>query len=214
MRRFDLVIFDLDGVLVDTSPCHSRAFKDLWQKVGIAGPPYEVIAGRTTKDVVTEFTAKLTPSPVQILEWVLFKQLQARQYLATQTIIYSDSISCPKVLARQEFQLALGTGASRDTTRLILKQLHLTEFFSIVVTGEDVKSGKPSPEVYLKIMAQAAVSPSRTLIIEDSSSGLEAAVRSKANVASVRTGKRVEAPRFVGSFADFHELLHRLSIAF
>ncbi|MGH8064819.1 MAG: HAD family hydrolase [Candidatus Entotheonellia bacterium] len=194
MNRPDLLIFDLDGVLVDTSPCHRRAYEDLWHQLGIEGPSYETIAGRKTSEVVVELTAHLKPSAAQIREWTLFKQLQARQYLTTEAITYSDSAPCLAALARHRVRLALGTAASRATT------------------DEDVSVGKPSPEAYLKLMARAAASPAHTVIVEDSRAGIMAAVASKAYVAVVRTGRTVHHPRFIGSFADLHGLLDKIGI--
>ena len=76
--RFDLVVFDLDGVLVDTSPCHRAAFEALWREIGITGPPYESLAGRTTLQAVRDCTRALAPTEGQFREWVLFKQERAR----------------------------------------------------------------------------------------------------------------------------------------
>ncbi len=212
MHRFDLLIFDMDGVLVDTSPCHRRAYRDLWRKIGIEGPQYEVIAGRKTSEVVVEFTKELKPSAAQIYEWVLFKQLQARKYLSIEVITYPDSFSCLLTLARHKILMALGTAASHTTAHIVLSRLDIGNFFSIIVTAEDVENGKPAPEIYLRIIAEAAVSPCKTLVIEDSSSGLEAAIASKAYVASVRTGKKIKDPRFVGTFSDLDELLLGIGI--
>jgi HAD superfamily hydrolase (TIGR01509 family) len=209
---FDLFIFDMDGVLADTSPCHRRAYEDLWRKIGIQGPNYETIAGRKTCEVIKEFTAELKPSPEQIREWILFKQLQARQYFSTEAIAYPDSIPALTVLSKTKACIALGTSASRESMQMILNRLGIIDFFSIRVTGDDVKNGKPSPEIYVKIIEQARISPSKTLIVEDSSSGLEAAIASKAYAASVRTGKKIESPRFIGSFSNLYELLSESGI--
>ncbi|HWP48984.1 MAG TPA: HAD family phosphatase [Candidatus Limnocylindrales bacterium] len=209
---FDLFIFDMDGVLADTSPCHRRAYEDLWRRIGIRGPEYETIAGRKTCDVIKEFTAGLKPSPEQIQEWILFKQLQARRYFSAEVITYPDTVRALTTLAKYKARLALGTSASRDSTRMILNRLGISDLFSILVTGDDVKHGKPSPEIYLKIIQKAEISPHKTLIVEDSPSGLEAAIASTAYAASVRTGKKIEHPKFIGSFSDLCELLSKSGI--
>jgi len=212
MRDFELLIFDMDGVLVDTTPCHRQAYDDLWQRLGVAGPPYEQIAGRKTGEVVAELTAGLHPGPAQLHEWVYFKQARAREYLGAGEIIYCDTADCLTALAGGQFRLALATGASRETTGLVLTRLGLADLFSIIMTGEDVTSGKPSPEIYLKVMSRAAASPQQTLIVEDSDAGLAAAVASGAYVASVRTGARVEGANFIGVFSDLWELFSSLGV--
>ena len=72
------LIFDMDGVLVDTSAGHARAYQDLWERCGVTGPPYARIAGRPTREVVEHFTRELAPTPAAIEEWAAFKQQRAR----------------------------------------------------------------------------------------------------------------------------------------
>src|SRR5262245_9533967 len=212
MNDFELFIFDLDGVLVNTTPSHARAYDDLWRKLGIEGPPYGQIAGRKTSEVVAEATTEMKPSEAQIREWVGFKKIRARQRILTDEIVYSDSLSSLTALTREKVTLALGTGASRETTDIVLRRLGLTGFFSIVVTAEDVTEGKPSPECYQNIIARAALSPGKTLVLEDSSAGLAAALAAEAYAASVRSGEKAQHPRFIGSFADLTALLLNLRI--
>lgn len=213
MRGFDLLIFDMDGVLVNTTPCHERAYQDLWREIGIEGPPYETIAGRRTSEVVDELTTALGPSAEQKSKWVHFKQMRAREYLATEDISYSDTAQCLSTLASRGVPLALGTSASRGNTEMILKRLGFGNFFSIIVTAGDVKEGKPSPEIYLRVIARAGVSAERVLVIEDSAAGLQAGAAAQAYVASVRTGEKIDDPKFVGSFSNLSELLPAIGIA-
>lgn len=212
MHGFDLLIFDMDGVLVNTTPCHERAYQDLWCEIGIEGPPYQMIAGRKTSEVVREFTKSLKPSAEQESAWVHFKQMRAREYLSTEDISYSDSALCLSTLAACGLPAALGTSASRDNTLMILKRLGFVNFFPIVVTAEDVTQGKPSPEIYLSVIARARVQPERVLVIEDSVAGLQAGAAANAYVASIRTGERIDDPRFIGSFSDLRELLPGIGI--
>lgn len=209
----DLVIFDMDGVLVDTTPCHSRAYEALWKELGVSGPPYADIAGQRTRDAIVAFTARLNPTPEQLDAWVRLKQARARECIATEQIIFADSEPALERLASRRIRLALGTSGSRDTTSIVLQRLRGARHFSVVVTAEDVTEGKPSPQVYSRIMERVRANPERTLIVEDSSSGLLAAAESHARVASVRTGLRLEHPNFVGSFADLGELVTALDSA-
>ncbi len=206
-HEFDLLIFDMDGVLVDTTPCHRQAFEVLWGRLGVTGPSYERIAGRKTSEVVAEFTKGLRPAPEQLAEWARFKQALAREYLGSEEIIYGDSVDCLEALARRRYRLALATSASRETAGLALGRLGVGDLFSIIVTGEDVMRGKPAPEIYLNVIRRAAVIPQRTLIVEDSHAGLAAAAAAAACVASVRTGERVESANFIGAFPDLRGLL-------
>lgn len=213
MTDFDLLIFDMDGVLVDTTECHRRAYDDTWMLAGIVGTAYEEIAGRKTTEVVAEVTAPLKPTAEQLAEWVKFKQERARLYLTTEKIAFHDSAECIGRLTAAKSRLALGTGASRETTAMVLGRFGWGESFSIIVTGEDVTAGKPAPEIYLAAMERAGVAPNRTLIVEDSHAGLAAAAASRAYTASVRSGVRTEHEQFIGSFPDVRTLLAKLNYA-
>jgi HAD superfamily hydrolase (TIGR01509 family) len=213
MRRFDLAVFDMDGVLTDSSGCHARAFDDLWSRLGVDGPPYASIAGRTTAAVLTESTVHLRPTPADIADWVRFKQTRAREYLRGVTTGYADVAPALQRLQQHPVRLAIGTGASLETTRLLLAQLGIAHLFPVIVTAEDVRAGKPAPDTFTLAMERSLCAADRTLVIEDSLSGLEAGAAAGAYVASVRTGERLAHQRFLGSFPDLTGLLDHLGVA-
>lgn len=202
----DLWLFDLDGVLVDTTRCHRRAYEELWRHVGVSGPSYDRIAGRRTGDVVVEVTTSLAPTPTKLREWTMFKQQWARDCLTREDIAFPDSADCIRVL-KERGTLALGTGASRATTDVVLARYGWSESFAVTVTADDVRQGKPEPDVYVAAMQQSGFSPRRTLVIEDSEAGLAAAIASGAYAASVRSGLVVPSEQFVGSFPDLLALM-------
>lgn len=205
--RFSLIVFDMDGVLTDSSGGHALAFADLWADIRLANPPaYREISGRPTLPVVREYTASLHPSEQDLQRWVQFKQERAREYLG-RTPIFSDALPVVTALARAGFRLALGTSASRVTTRLLLTQAGLLSFFPVLVTGDDVAQGKPAPDTFVLAIQQAGGVPSASLVVEDSAAGVTAGLASGAFVASVRTGEQVKHEHFIGAFADLTSLL-------
>ncbi len=207
LQRFDLVTFDLDGVLTDSNPAHSRAFDDLWYSIGLNGPPYELIAGRRTREVVKEVTQSLQPGAEQLDRWIQFKQDRARSYLATADLGYTDTVPTLRALTSAGVRLAVGTGASRDTAEFALGRLGIEGLFEVVVCAEDVRRGKPAPEVYQRVFELARVSPERALVVEDSVPGLRAALDAQAFALSVRTGHAITHPRFLGRFPDLRAVL-------
>ena len=208
--RLELLIFDLDGVLVDTSDCHERAYGDLWSSMGIRGPAYASIAGRRTRDAVTETTARLNPTVRDIRTWSEFKQERARHYLDAACVSYPDTILALQRLVSRGHRLALATGASRTTATRLLTRLSLESFFLVVVTGDDVASGKPSPDVFTSALSALQVSADAALVIEDSPSGLEAAFAAGARFVSVRSGAIHRSDRFLGQFPDLDRLTQAL----
>ncbi len=207
---FELVIFDLDGVLVDTSPCHELAYNELWKLMDIAGPRYESIAGRKTREVVEEYGARINVDPARFGEWVQFKQELARTHLNSAQIAFDDSAECLQRLTGAGQLLALGTGASRKTAEMVLRRFGWDAVFSVVVTGDDVMTGKPAPDIYSVAIERSGASAERTLIVEDSDAGLEAAVAAEAYSVSVRSGARIDHRRFIGAFPDISTMLAAL----
>ncbi len=207
-----LLAFDMDGVLADTSMCHAAAFEELWQRLGIDGPAYEKIAGRTTLDVVTEHTALLRPSAEQVSEWVSLKQELARRRLATDAVLYADTIPCLEALGEYGYRMALATAGSRAAADVVLLGSAAAACFSSVATGDDVQRGKPAPDVYTLTMERTGHVGDETLVIEDSVAGVAAGIAAGAWVASVRSGVGVDHPRFLGRYPDLIGLSSRLGV--
>jgi len=204
--RFALVAFDLDGVLVDTSRSHARAYAELWERLGTAGPPYADIAGRRTAEVVLEVAAPLGLDAARLEEAVGFKQRRARELLTREAVVFEDAAPCVRSLGARGVCLALGTAASRETVQLALAWLGLAGAFDVVVSAEDVRIGKPGPEVYRLCCARADVEPSRTLVVEDSAAGIAAARAAGTWLACVRSGLAEPGSRCLGSFTDLRAL--------
>ena len=206
-----LVIFDLDGVLVDTSPWHAAAFDELWRQLGVDGPPYATIAGYRTEESIAKFTAALEPSAADIDAWAEQKRRLAREIVAEAPIVFEDTREAIERLRRAGLRLAVGTAASPESARASLARLGAGNVFAPIVTAADVARGKPDPEVYLRAMRDAGVRPDEAVVIEDSRTGLAAAVASGAFTASVRTGEPSESPRFLGAFPDLASLARVLA---
>ncbi|MFT7532051.1 MAG: beta-phosphoglucomutase [Gammaproteobacteria bacterium] len=204
------IVFDMDGVIADTTACHTRAYAELWKHLNFDGPPYSQIAGRSTKEVLLEWTRQLDPSDQQLSEWVRQKQSAARNYLNVDPIAYDDSASVIAWLAKH-FRMAVATSASRDSAHLILQRCGVSTFFDMVVTAEDAKHCKPNPELYLIAMQRCGFQPCDTLIIEDSNSGIDAGLASGAWVVSVRSGLTRNNPRFRFAYNNLDELKVQLS---
>lgn len=210
LGRFAWVVFDLDGVLVDTSPCHSRAYADLWAEIGLEGPAYADITGQKTVEVVAQVAADLNPTEAQLRLWTAFKQERARRYIANENIAFADTLPTLRALRATGMTLALGTGASRRTTEAVLARLELANFFAVVATAEDVVRGKPAPDVYEFLLRRLNADPDRALVVEDSSAGLTSALAAGAHAASVRAGHGMDHQKFIGSYADLRSLFATL----
>ena len=201
-KDFALLVFDLDGVLVSTTRCHESAYRALWRHIGITGPEYAAIAGRTTSDVIREVTGALDPSERQVDAWIRFKQSRARDLNLSMAKCFPDTMRTLRSLSDRGISLALGTSASTESMQLILDRFALRPYFSSIVNAKGDIRGKPHPDVYSKIGVDLRIPPDSTLIIEDSASGLQAAMAAHAYAISVRTGLSLSNDRFLGAFDD------------
>jgi HAD superfamily hydrolase (TIGR01509 family) len=206
MARFSLIIFDMDGVLADSSPCHARAYQDLWKEVGVEGPRYDSIMGRPTGEVIREITRDLAPTTEQEEQWIRFKQERARVYLQKETVTFPDTREVLEKLTASGTAIAVGTSASRETAELLLRQIGVLPLIPVLVTSDDVREGKPAPDTYLEAIRRSGGDPDRTLVVEDSLSGLRAATAAGTWSAAVRNNLGFSGPRFLGNFPDLRSL--------
>ena len=210
MARFSLIIFDMDGVLADSSPCHARAYQDLWKEIGVDGPRYESIMGRPTGEVIREFTRDLAPTTEQVEQWVRFKQERARAYLQKETVTFPDTREVLEKLTASGTAIAVGTSASRDTAELLLKQIGVLPLIPVLVTSDDVREGKPAPDTYLEALRLSGGVVDRTLVVEDSLSGLRAATAAGTWSAAVRNNLSYSGARYLGNFPDLRSLAAKI----
>lgn len=206
MRQYDLLIFDMDGVLTDSSSAHARAWSDLWERLGVQGPDYRSIAGQRTVDVIARYAALTTRSANDVAVWAEFKQTRAREYLADAPTAFIDTVPSIQRLAAYGYELAVATGASRATAIALLRSMRLLEMLRTLVTAEDVSTSKPSPETFVTALARTGGDPNRTLIVEDSVQGLQAAAAAGAWLVSVRSGETLEHSRFIGTYPDLSSI--------
>ncbi len=197
------VVFDMDGVLVDTSPCHAIAYGQLWQSLKIDGPGYASIAGRSTKAVVSEYAASLSSEEQR--EAVTLKQSAALEILAKTDVGFTDVASALERLSSTNIPMAIATSASKASADLVLKRLDIRNYFQEVVTSADVERSKPAPDLFVKAINKIDIDAAEVLILEDSVSGIAAALASGAYAVTVRQAETLtdelrNHSRFLGHF--------------
>jgi HAD superfamily hydrolase (TIGR01509 family) len=171
------VILDLDGVVVDSHPRHTRAWKTLFLSLGKEVSDHElsfVVEGHTRQDILRHFLGDLTED-------------QVRNYGARKDALFRDSgpelktiQGLPEFLDALDaaaLPVALGSSASRSRATHTLEQLDLKRRFSVIVTGDDVSKGKPDPAIFCLAARGLNVDPANILVCEDAVSGVEAAKR-------------------------------------
>lgn len=170
------IIFDLDGVLIDSSVCHSNAFQAVFARHGIRNFDYATYAGRRTPDVVEDvFRRSGIPLDLEVVtQTALDKSRLARQFLAEREPLAEDCLDILTQLAGR-YSLALATSGSRASLEAFLDLANCRPLFRSLLSGEDVTNAKPDPEIYRRSVEALGIPSSRCVVVEDAVAGVEAA---------------------------------------
>ncbi len=169
------VIWDLDGVIIDSADEHRRAWQRMAREDGITFTDADFWAtfGKRNDDILPLHWGPLTPERLQ--ELANRKERYFREYILNAAVALPGSIELMKGLQEAGFRQALATSTPVENIRLISEVLHLERYLSELVSGESVARGKPAPDIFLKAAADLHVPPSHSLVIEDAVAGIQAA---------------------------------------
>ena len=182
----ELMIFDLDGTLADTSAFHASAFADVLAPFGVAAE-YETISGWKTRDALVE---RLASSGIVLAEGELDALARAKQQ-RVRKLIQDGLQPLPGVerflrWASTRARLAIYSSGSRGTVEISLARLGYLGRFDPLLCAEDVVRAKPDPEGFLKVLGLTGVPSNHAVVFEDSDSGIGAARRAGLAVVDVR----------------------------
>ncbi|WRS29095.1 HAD family phosphatase [Actinomycetaceae bacterium MB13-C1-2] len=179
----DAVIFDMDGVLVDTEAAHETLGEEFFKSKRLDMPPEvtRTLIGATGEKFWGTFEARNpgVDSGAVRREYNEFMDSRLTDYSKIMNPGVSSLIASIK---RAGYGLALATSSGRANAERVLSQCGLEEFFDVVVCGGDVSESKPSPQIFLKAADLLGVTPSACVIVEDSHNGVRAGKASGATV--------------------------------
>ncbi len=174
---YKAVLFDMDGVIVDSEPLHVAAFQATIKEYGrnLSADEYkDFFAGRTDQagfEKYFDFIGETVDMPV-IMDKKAKKYLQIA---ADQLTPYPHIVEFIRELGERNVPLALVTGSLRAEAEVVLNTFDLAHYFTAVIAAEDISESKPNPEGYLKGATALQTSPEDCVIIEDAPSGVLAA---------------------------------------
>ncbi len=166
------IIFDMDGVLINSEPIHCRAFQDVLAAYAVTlterqyFESYLVYSDR-------EVLERLLPAGQSLDVAVAAKERRYLTLLADGIPAFPDGVA---LLAKCDgWRVGLATGSNRREAELALRSLGIRQRFACIVAREDYDKGKPDPEPYLRAAQGLGLSPRRCVVIEDTPGGLRAA---------------------------------------
>ncbi len=174
------VIFDMDGVIVDTEPLHKKAYYQHFGELGIS----------VDAELFSRFTGKSTRNVYQMIKEIFKIDTDVEALIQRKrTIFYGLFDSDPalqlldgvedlvKNLHSANFQLILASSAAKSTINRVFKRFDLFPYFSHLVSGEDFPESKPNPAIFIEAQRLSGNVKTSCIIIEDSTNGILAANR-------------------------------------
>jgi beta-phosphoglucomutase len=177
MSEIDVVIFDMDGVIVDSHPVHRKAWRLFLQTLGryVSDADLEfIVDGRKRSEILRYFLGEIPDNA--LVKYGCMKD-EIFQRIAFEVKPVPGVIEFILGLTRQKVQVAVATSASRNRTLSTLNRLQLTDCVSTVVTGDDVSEGKSSAAIYQRVCDGLYTETDCCLVVEDSVSAVTAAKR-------------------------------------
>jgi beta-phosphoglucomutase len=169
------VIWDLDGVIIDSADEHRRAWQRLAREEGIVMTDADFWAtfGKRNDDIFATLWGNLPPERVKELSDR--KEKYFRELIRESAAPLPGAIELMRGLHDAGFAQALASSTPVENINLIAEVLGLKRYLSILVSGETVARGKPAPDIFLKAAAELQMDPTVCLVIEDAVAGVEAA---------------------------------------
>jgi len=169
------VIFDLDGVVADSHPLHEAAWKQLLLEEGLSSASLNLDflrAGHPRREIMEHYLGTLDEKTIERLgrrkdELYLQEELHLRLQPGIARLLAQ--------LSEGGIPCALATSAGRTRTAKTISLFGIAERFAVVVTGEDVSSAKPAPDIFLLAARKLGVAPETIVVVEDSIAGVQAA---------------------------------------
>ena len=173
--RLQAVVFDMDGVIVNSHPAHRFAWREFLRTLGKEVTEREldfVMDGRKREEILVHFLGPLTDA--QLKE---YGRLKSNLFwrASSEVAPIPGAFEFIECIHRAGIPMAVATSASSSRTRSILKRLGLMTHFRAVVTGDDVRAGKPDPGIYLLACQRINCPPNAAVAVEDAAAGVRAA---------------------------------------
>jgi len=170
------VIFDMDGVLVDSEPINYEVNRRTFEKVGITISKKEfidewVIKGTGTREAIKRHNIRTTYKDLQKIKKKIYLDVLKKEVRLKSHVI--------EILTKLKgkYKLALASQGHKYNVLMVMKKFNFNKFFPVVLAKQDVNKTKPDPEIFLKTAEMLNVKPKECVVIEDSEKGIIAAKR-------------------------------------
>lgn len=169
------IIFDMDGVLVNSEPLHRKAYFDMFQEfnLNVSNRLYESFTGKSTSAICKElceiFDLSISHEKLMLSKRKHFKTIFDND---PEFQMIDGALSLIKDYFYNNLTLILASSASMTNINRIFKKFDLDKFFKAKISGADLKESKPNPEIFIKAAKLSGFNKSECIVIEDSTNGV------------------------------------------
>ncbi len=212
MKPLKAVIFDMDGVIVDSEPRHERAFLEVVQDIGYGGRHglrFADYIGRSDRDLWADFVALHHP-PHTLQQLLLMKRERTVAIIRRERPLFTGLLDLVQKLSVR-YRLALASGSEHAIIDAVLALEDLRRFFPTIVSAANVEHGKPAPDIFLRGAELLRVAPDECCVIEDSKPGIAAGLAAGMRVIAITNTHPAEelsaATDVVSTYSEIERLL-------
>lgn len=178
--KAEAVIFDMDGVIIDSEPLHKKLDDDLLAEYGIKISEEEQLGfiGVTTgyKWAVIKEKYNLTDSLEELVK--KDRNLYLTSLKKSRDIKPIEGVNgLIKFLYEKKLKLAVASSSPMNVIKIVIRKFELEKYFSRIVTGDDVENSKPAPDIFIEAARLLNIKPDNCIVVEDSQNGVEASKR-------------------------------------
>jgi HAD superfamily hydrolase (TIGR01509 family) len=211
MRQLQAVIFDMDGVIVDSEPRHESAFLDVVREIGYGDKLdlcFADYVGRSDQELWVDFVARHKP-PQSLEDLIARKRQRVLEILRRDQPVFDSVPELVEKLAAR-YALGLASGSERLVVQEVLKLKGLGRFFAAVVSASDIRHGKPAPDIFLRAAELLKVPPRCCCVIEDSKPGIAAGLAAGMEVIAITNTHPAAELRHATHVAKTYQDIERL----
>ena len=188
LSMLDAVIFDMDGLLVDSEPFWQKAERAVFESIGVSLSESMLLetTGLRIDEVVKYWAQRFAWNSDFTHEQIVAQVIERMSfYLATEAKAMAGVYEVLEFFKQRGTPMAIASSSSLALIQIVVKSLHIASYFQVLQSAEFEIYGKPHPGVYLSACAALGVDPVRTLALEDSINGVLSAKAAKMKVIAV-----------------------------
>ncbi len=203
LKGIKAVIFDMDGVIIDSEPLWRRVMVQSFTEAGIPFTENDcrITTGLRFKEVAAYWFNRHNITHIQIPEFDLLVIGRLSELIIKEGVAMKGVNAALEFLKQKKYKIAIGTSSNTAFMNTVIDTLNIRNYFDALCSAEFLSFGKPHPQVFLNCADHMGIDPKECLVIEDSINGIVAAKAAQMKVIAIPDEESKHNPKFV--LADY-----------